>query len=219
MNDKKITKKNILILGGSGHAREVAWLISDINKQKPYSWNIIGFWEGEIKSEPKIINNIPLIGVDKIKQYTPELYAIVAIGNPQLRQRAANQALELGCKFATLIHPLVHYDQKTVTIGEGSMVFAGGIISTNVMIMKHVIINYNCTISHDCVIEDFVTLSPACNLAGFTKVKQGAHLGIGSSTIEKHSIGKNSIIGAGAVVTTDIPDNVTAVGVPARVNK
>jgi UDP-perosamine 4-acetyltransferase len=42
-------------------------------------------------------------------------------------------------------------------------------------------------------------------------------LGTGTKVIQGLKIGKNTMIGAGAVVISDIPDNCTAVGVPARV--
>ncbi len=212
---------SLVILGSSGFAREVAWLVNDINKQHKPLWNIIGFWDGDDRGTPpyQIINGIPLIGLKEIKKYLPDLFAIAAIGNPSIRQRAVLQGEELGCKFPVLIHPSVHFDQETSTIGEGSIICAGTIMTVNIEIKKHVIVNLNCTIGHNCIIEDFVTLSPGCHLSGYTEIKYGAYLGTSSVTIEKHTIGENSIIGAGAVVATDIPDNVTAVGIPARVKE
>lgn len=210
---------NLLILGSSGFAREVAWLVHDINKQHKPQWNIIGFWNGEETGATpyQAINGIPIIGLKEIKKYLPDLFVIAAMGNPAIRLRAVLQAEDLGCKFPVLIHPSVHFDQETTTIGEGSIICAGTIMTVNVEIKKHVLVNLNCTIGHNCIIEDFVTLSPGCHLSGYTTIKNGAYLGTGSVTTEKHTIGENSIIGAGAVVATDIPDNVTAVGVPARV--
>lgn len=212
---------NLVILGSSGFAREVAWLVHDINKQHKPLWNIIGFWEGDDRETTpyQVINGIPLISLKEIKKYLPDLFAIAAIGNPSIRQRAVLQAKELGCKFPVLIHPSVHLDQETTTIGEGAIICAGTILTVNIEIKKHVIVNLNCTIGHNCILEDFVTLSPGCHLSGYTEIKYGAYLGTSSVTIEKHTIGENSIIGAGAVVATDIPDNVTAVGIPARVKE
>jgi acetyltransferase-like isoleucine patch superfamily enzyme len=50
-----------------------------------------------------------------------------------------------------------------------------------------------------------------------TKVKRGASLGSGSTILCGVTIGENAIIGAGAVVTKDVPDNAVVAGVPARV--
>ncbi len=211
--------KNLLVLGGAGFAREVAWLVSDINQVKVPVWNIIGFWEGDEKesSSGATINGIPLLNTSEIKKFLPDLSAIVAISNPAIRQRAVKQAEKLGCVFATLIHPSVRYDHKTITIGQGSIICAGSLLSVNVSIGSHVVVNWHCTIGHDSILHDFVTVSPGCRISGHTSINPGSYIGAGAVTIEGHTIGKNSIIGAGAVVATDIPDNVTAVGVPARV--
>ncbi len=143
----------------------------------------------------------------------------MAIGEPRMRERAVNQAKELGFKFATLIHPKVIVDQNSVQIGEGSIICAGNILTVNIMIGEHVIINLDCTIGHDCMIEDLVTISPGCHLSGYTTVRPGAYLGTGVVTVERHEIGAAAVIGAGAVVVKDIPANTTAVGIPARAMK
>ena len=51
------------------------------------------------------------------------------------------------------------------------------------------------------------------------RIKRNAHIGIGAIIMPGVTIGEGSIIGAGAVVTKDIPDFSIAVGVPARVIK
>ncbi|HIC96179.1 TPA: transferase, partial [Candidatus Bipolaricaulota bacterium] len=84
---------------------------------------------------------------------------------------------------------------------------------------ENVIINTGATIDHDCVIEDYVHISPGVHLAGNVKLGELSHIGIGASAVQRVKIGKGVIIGAGAVVIDDIPDHVTAVGVPARVIK
>jgi acetyltransferase-like isoleucine patch superfamily enzyme len=50
-------------------------------------------------------------------------------------------------------------------------------------------------------------------------VKRGARIGSNATLLPGVVIGRNSVIAAGAVVTKDVPDNVVAVGVPAKVIK
>lgn len=51
-------------------------------------------------------------------------------------------------------------------------------------------------------------------------IKKNARIGVGVTILPGVTIGENSVIGAGAVVTTSIPDNVVAVGIPAKpINK
>jgi sugar O-acyltransferase (sialic acid O-acetyltransferase NeuD family) len=221
MIKKNDSVRNIVISGGSGFAREVAWLISDINLAAEPQWNVVGFWEGNDKESPsnKLINGIPLLGSDKLGKFLPDLYTVVAISSPRIRRRAVQQAADLGCKFATLIHPSVQYDQKTTIVGEGSIICAGSLLSVNVSIGSHVVVNWQCTIGHDTALHDFVTLSPGCHIAGNTHIMHDTLLGAGVVTVEKHMIGENSIVGAGSVVTKDIPSNATAFGIPAKVRK
>ncbi len=48
---------------------------------------------------------------------------------------------------------------------------------------------------------------------------EGTHIGIGACVLPNINIGKWSIIGAGAVVIEDVPDNVIVVGNPAKILK
>jgi acetyltransferase-like isoleucine patch superfamily enzyme len=49
-----------------------------------------------------------------------------------------------------------------------------------------------------------------------TLVKKGASIGSGSTILSKVTIGENAIVGAGSVVTKDVPANVIVAGNPAR---
>jgi acetyltransferase-like isoleucine patch superfamily enzyme len=50
-----------------------------------------------------------------------------------------------------------------------------------------------------------------------TRVREGASIGSGSTILCGVTIGRNAMVGAGAVVTGDVPDHAIAAGVPARV--
>jgi acetyltransferase-like isoleucine patch superfamily enzyme len=50
-----------------------------------------------------------------------------------------------------------------------------------------------------------------------TIIREGASIGTGATILSKVSVGKNSIVGAGSVVTHDVPANAVAAGCPAKV--
>ena len=210
--------KKLVIFGGGGFAREVSWLVADINRSLPRedAWNVVGFVEYSNKRVGQLLNGVPVISLENDDLDFSDTYVIIAIGATDIREQAVNQAKGFGFKFATLIHPAVRMDESTIQIGEGSIICAGNILTVNITIGNHVIINLDCTIGHDCIVEDLVTISPGCHLSGYTTVRRGAYLGTGAVTIEKHQIGARSVVGAGAVVVKDIPPNVTAVGIPAK---
>lgn len=208
--------RKLLILGAGGMAREVSWLVNDINKAQQGNWSIVGFLERATDRNGLLLNGIPIIDFNTIRQDHSELYAVVAIGDPMIRERAVTDARSLGVIFATLVHPNVRYDQSTVNIAPGAIICAGSIITVNINIGMHVITNLGCTIGHDTIIEDYVTLSPGCHISGKNILRRSSFFGTGSVTTEKCDIGERSIIGAGAVVVGSLPNDITAVGIPAR---
>lgn len=136
---------------------------------------------------------------------------IIAIGSNATRKRLA----ELPCRFGTALHERANIS-PSAKIGEGTVVMAGATINADASIGKHCIVNTNASVDHDCVLEDFVHISPNVALCGNVRVGEGTHIGAGAVVIPGVVIGKWAVIGAGAVVVRDIPDNIVAVGNPAR---
>ena len=60
---------------------------------------------------------------------------------------------------------------------------------------------------------------PTCNISGEAKIGEDTFWGTGAKVLKQKKVGNNVIIGAGSVVVTDIRDNVTVVGVPAKIIK
>lgn len=207
--------KDIVILGAGGFAREVAWLIESINFIEP-RWNLLGFIDENKENHGKIFNGVKVLGdFNWFKLIDQEVYAVGAVGNPRIKEHLINKTEGSGVKFATLIHPdtLIASNNR---IGEGTIICAGNIITTNIQIGNHVIINLNCTVGHDAVLDDFCTVAPSVNVSGNVRLYKGVDVGTGSAIIQGVEVGEHSIIGAGSVVVRNIPAGCTAVGAPAR---
>ena len=78
-------------------------------------------------------------------------------------------------------------------------------------------INTSASIDHDCVLGECVFIAPGARLGGNVRVGDLSFIGIGASVLPGCALGRNVTVGAGAVVIGDVPDNVTVVGVPARI--
>ena len=208
--------KDLIIIGASGFGREVAWLAERINAVEP-TWNLLGFLDDNIEIRGNDINGYKVIGTTKDCEKHQSAYFVCAIGASKTRQTIIEKikGINPSIKFATLIDPSVEMS-RLVEVGEGSIICAHNIITVNIVIGKHVIVNLDCTIGHDAILEDFVTLYPSVNVSGTTHIGYCSELGTGMQIIQGKVIGKNSIVGAGAVVVKDIPDNCTAVGSPAK---
>lgn len=205
--------KDIVIIGAGGVGRETAWIIEQINMRKP-TWNIIGFVDDNEEIWNSEINGYKVIGnLSYLNNLENKPYVIIAIANYKVKKSIVNK-LEDRFQFATIIHPDV-YLNRTIEIGKGSIVYPGVIMTTNIIIGNHVIVSPKCGIGHDSVIKDYVSLLWNVNVSGFDVIEEGVFIGSGATIIQGKSIGKEAIIGAGAVVITDIENNSTNVGVPS----
>lgn len=139
----------------------------------------------------------------------------VAIGDNRLRQRLAASAVELGFELVNAIHPHAVLS-SSARVGRGVAIMAGAVVNADSVISDLAIINTGAVVDHDCVIGHAVHVAPRCALAGNVKVGSRSFLGIGASVVPGVTIGEDVILGAGSVVIGDIPDGVTAMGVPAR---
>lgn len=208
--------KPLVIVGAGGLGREVAWLIADINHQKP-EWDFIGFVDDGVQGNT--VEGYPVRGsVEHLFDMSLDIWTVVAIADSRVRRKLVLQIQEQGRKLATLVHPSVSMSDY-VKIGAGSIICSGTVITTNVSLGQAVIINLGCFIGHDTELQDYVSLMPAANLAGEVRVGEGCYFGLNSCVINRTAIGEWSVIGAGATVVNDIPAYSLAVGVPARVLK
>jgi sugar O-acyltransferase (sialic acid O-acetyltransferase NeuD family) len=207
-------KGDLVIAGAGGFAREVAWLVDDINRSQN-RWRLVGFLD-LAGDEGRRIRGMPVLDARAATSLAPGTQAVVAVGDPQLKQRIVAEVEQLGLSFATLVHPTAQMD-SSVTLRPGCIVCAGNILTVNIEVGAHVIINLHCTIGHDTVIGDCTTLSPGCHISGNTTIGRSALIGTGACTIQHTRIGDGTTVGAGAVVIRDLPSGVTAVGIPAKV--
>lgn len=208
--------KDLIIIGASGFGREVAWHVERINACNP-TWNLIGFIDDNEKLQGKLINGYPIVGTTEDINKYKDSYFVCAIGSASIRERIVHRISDnRGIKFATIIDPDAIVSDR-VTVGEGTIICAGVIVTVNISIGCHCIITGGCTVGHDAVISDYVTVYPSTNISGMVHIGECVELGTGSKVIQGLQIGNNTIIGAGSVVIKDMPDNCKIVGVPARV--
>lgn len=208
--------KDLVILGAGGHAREVWWLCEDVN-QSARSWNLLGFIDEAPASAGKVLCDLPVLGgFGWFEGRAEKPFVICGVGSNRTRRRFAEKTRSLGLRHATLIHPMVR-KSRFVEIGEGSVVCAGTVLTTQVRVGAHVNLNLGCTVSHDTVIEDFCNVSPGVHLSGAVHLEEGVDVGTGAVVLPGKRVGRDSTIGAGAVVTADVPPRSVAVGIPARV--
>lgn len=200
----------LAILGASGHGKVVA------DTAECRGWQLVKFFDD---AWPELENNgsWPVVGntatlMDRLSDFDGVL---VAIGNNQVRIRKLHELKVAGAQLATLVHPAACVS-RYAAIGEGTVIFAGAVVNADVEINLGCILNTGCSIDHDCVLGDAVHISPGARLAGGVKVGDLSWIGIGASVRQLIDIGQRVIVGAGAAVVTNIPNDFTVAGVPAE---
>jgi len=144
--------------------------------------------------------------------------AFVAVGSNTVRFRLGAAVVAQGYELVNAISPHAVLS-PSVRIGRGVAVMAGVVVNADSEVGDLAIINTGATVDHDCRISEGVHIAPQCAIAGTVAIGRMSFLGIGTKVIPGVGIGTNVIVGAGGVVTGDIQDGVTAVGVPARIIK
>ena len=141
---------------------------------------------------------------------------VVAVGDPASRLALADRLAAAGYGVApALVHPAATVGAD-VRLGDGAVLAAGAHVTTNVTVGRHVQVNVGAVVSHDSVIGDHATLSPGVLVNGSVHAGEGVFLGTGAIVTPGRTIGRWAVIGAGAVVIRDVPEGITATGVPAR---
>jgi len=209
----------VVVIGAGGFGREVIEIFKDENKIEK-KWDILGFIDDNPEMNGKCINGFPVIGgLDRlIEDNDKEIGCVIAIGEPKTKKLIADKLEATGINFVNAIHPSVIMSEY-VELGKGLIICAGTILTVNIKIGNHVLININSTVGHDTVIEDYCSIMPTVKINGNNHLNEGVYIGTGATFIHQTSVGEWTTIGAGAVVVEDIPKNVVAVGVPAKVIK
>ena len=203
----------LAILGASGHGKVVA----DIAEQ--CGWQGVEFFDD---AWPNVQKN----GVWKVVGDSKALLAqlgsydgiVVAIGDNGIRYQKMQVFKNVGFPLITVVHPSAVVSQHSI-LGVGSVVMAGVVVNAGTEIGEGAILNTCCSVDHDCKLGDVVHISPGARLAGGVSVGSNSWVGIGASVRQGINIGSDVMVGAGAAVVQNLPDGVSALGVPAKIKQ
>ena len=209
--------RDLVIIGAGGFAREVAFLVADINRVMP-EWNLLGYIDREIAEVGRQLGQYSIIGTEAyLADYGTDLHVVIGIGDPQIISRVADRLkLHSHLQFPNLVHPSLIGDRDRITFGEGNIVCAGNIFTTDIMIGSFNIFNLSCTFGHDLTIGNCNVINPGVNVSGGVAIEDRCLVGTGATILQNRRIGKEAVVGAGAVVAKDVAPGTTVVGIPAK---
>ena len=191
------------IIGYGGFAKEVYYSLDQFQR--------IGlkFFVDDLWYDPKNLDCLPLSEFDPL-----EYEVVVAVGNPLDRMSIVSRMPE-NTRYFTHVHPTAQI-LGDVEIGEGSIICAGVILTTNIKIGKHAHLNLQTTIGHDTQIGNYLTTAPGAKISGNCTIGNYFYLGTNASVREKITITNNVTVGLNSGVVKDIDSEGTYVGVPAK---
>jgi sugar O-acyltransferase (sialic acid O-acetyltransferase NeuD family) len=188
------------LIGAGGHAQEVRAHIGDFTMKC--------FVDDKYWKE----NNDYIF---PLSEFDPTEYEVmIAIAKPQDRSEMFNK-LPGNTKYFSYIHPsalVLSY----VNIGQGSFIGANCVLTYNIEIGDHAILNRAVHIGHDCIIRDYFSAMPGSIVSGNVKIQDKVYMGNNASIREKLIINESITIGANAAVVTDLIESGIYVGVPAK---
>lgn len=206
----------VIIIGAGGQAQVVAGILH----QDPRV-SLEGFIDIDNAKKGQLIDGKPILGSHRLLlglRKKGVKHAIIAIGDNEIRKQRFLELKKLGFTMINAIDNSANIS-KPIILGEGVVIAPGVNISFNVKIGDNCIINTACVVEHNSCIGNHTHIGPNVAIAGSTTIGNQVFIGIGSSIIDFLKIGNNITIGAGSVVLSNIPDNCTAVGAPAKVIK
>ena len=218
MKNKKL--KNIVIIGAGGMAREVRWLIEDINREKKVFY-FLGYIVSDLKKVGKLDSKDLILGDYSWfeKNELSKINVAIGIGKPIFRLKVIKELSQIkkNISYPNLIHPSVKFDYNSISLGKGVIICANTILTVNIKLNDFVLINLSCAIGHESEIGKGSVISMLTQVSGGVVIGKGVLIGSGATILQYLEIGDSSTVGAGAVLTKSIPENVTVVGIPAKI--
>jgi sugar O-acyltransferase (sialic acid O-acetyltransferase NeuD family) len=211
------------LFGAGGYAREVMPLVEEaisIATQDTTKSSIQIFFVEKDRGADEI-NDYPVISeAEFFKIECNRRYFNISIADSKKREHIATDCIAKGAIPMSIksLHSIA-YDRNE--IGEGAIISANTVITSNVKIGKFFQLNIYSYVAHDCIIGDYVTFAPNVQCNGNVHIHNHAYIGTGAilrdgTLLKPLVIGEGAVVGMGAVVTKDVPPHTTVVGNPAK---
>ena len=205
-------REPLFIYGAGGLGKEVLSLVNATD-----SYEVKGFLDDGIAKDTIVKGVKVLGGYRELKSLDSPINLVLALGSPSAKAELLKKMDQSRVYFPIMRHPsAILQEASAIEIGEGTILCAGSILTTDIKIGNHVLINLNCTIGHGVTIGATSSLMPGVNVAGEASIGSSVLIGSGVNIINRVNIGDGSTVGMGAVVIRDIDAGFTVAGVPAK---
>lgn len=206
-----MTTEVIAVYGAGGHGKVVAEILMACGR------SLQGFIDDNPSLRGSSVLGLPVFSADEWLRFHAHAGVALGVGINVAREQVAMRVRHSGCTVLTVIHPGAII-ARSATIGEGAAIMPGAVLNPDCEIGEGAIINSGAIVEHDARIGRYAHMSPNSAAGGGAQIAAYAHIGMGASVLPSKRVGMNCVIGAGAIVTLDIPDGQLAYGIPAKVH-
>ena len=211
--------KNIVVLGAGGMAREITWMIRELNRVGD-TYNFLGYVITDLlQVGPHDSRDVLLGDYEWLAEHASSIDAVtVGIGAPAARLKVASEGPRIlpDAEWPALVHPRAEFDRQSVSLGDGVQICIGFTGTINLDFQPFSLANFGCSVGHETQIGRGSVINPGANIAGGVVLGERVLVGTGAQVLEYRKVGDGATVGAGAVVTKDVAPGITVAGVPAN---
>jgi len=214
-------KEEVILIGGGGHCISCIDVIEQEGR-----FHIAGVVERPGYTEGGSVLGYGILGTDDdlselCKHFKHAIITVRQVKTPDARMRLYEMLKNLGFSLPLIVSPIAHVSRHA-QVGRGTIIMHHALVNAGAIIGRNCIINTKALVEHGTVIQDHCHIATAASISGNVEVKEGAYVGTGAAVLQGEAIGRRlkigefSNVGAGAVVTRNVQDHTTVVGIPAR---
>lgn len=190
--------KKLALYGAGGHASEVIAQLKSMN----YKVDKLFVDEPYVKE-----------GYHSIEIFNPDDYLLMIPVSDSFAREKMVKKLPSNTEFFSFIHPTaLLMEADTIKLGKGCFIGAYSILTVDITMGDHAILNRGVHIGHGCRIGDYFSAMPSCVVSGDVVIGNRVYLGTNSSVKEKINICDGVTIGMNSPVHHDIEESGIYVG-------
>ncbi len=209
--------KDIAIYGAGGFGKEVACILSLINKKKS-QWNLLGFFDDGKPTGTKISHFGKVLGnLNDLNSWKENISIVFALGDPNSLNSLVEKVTNNNIDFPNIIHPYAFFaDEKSLNIGKGNVIVRACSFSCDVTIGNFNQFNSLSALAHDVQVGSFNIFMPLTRVSGEVSIGNLNLFGIGSIILQKIKIGNRVKVAPSSVIMRKTKDDCLYMGNPAK---
>lgn len=186
-------------------------------------WRIAGLYHYNDERTGQMDHGFEILGsfTDLYQKDLSGMNFLLTMGDMKIRKQVSDNLIVRGGVIPSVIHPSALISRFASIAEQGVVIGANVELQNDVIVNENTVIRSDALVCHNTIIGRNVFIGPKALVGAFITIDDFAFVGQASVLVsgKAEHIGRNSLVGAGSLVTKAIPDNVVAVGSPAKVIK